>query len=188
MSNSLRGKFLIAGAKLRDSNFFKSVVLIVEHGPEGSMGLIINHPSENTVSYALQEHLQLPETQDLVYVGGPVEPTNLFVIHNSEALDPTEMPVVEGVFMGSSSEVFVEILQASLAEKQGLVYRVFAGCSGWGPGQLEEELERGDWFTVDADARFVFHKDPYQVWDELICRSYQTKRFFSIQCDHPEWN
>lgn len=152
------------------------------------MGLIINHPSTSTVAYALKGHLDLPETQDLVYEGGPVEPTNLFVVHNSAALDPTEMPVVDGVFMGSSSEVFVDILQASLDEAEGLVYRVFAGCSGWGPGQLEGEVARGDWLTAEADSSYVFSKNPYQVWDDLICKSFQTKRFLPIECDHPEWN
>ncbi|MDA7503461.1 YqgE/AlgH family protein [Planctomicrobium sp.] len=188
MSHSLRGKFLIAGTKLRDSTFFKSVILIVEHGPDGAMGLIVNQPSSNTVSYALQEHMSLPENQELVYVGGPVEPENLFVVHNSADLDPTEMPVVEDVFMGSSSEVFVDILQASIDEPDGLAYRVYMGCSGWGPDQLEGELERGDWLTVDAAAETVFHKDPYQIWNELIGKTYQTKRLFPIECDHPEWN
>lgn len=188
MKNSLRGKFLIAGSKLRDENFFKSVVLIVEHGPDGAMGLVINQPSSVTVAHALQEHLDLPENQDLVYVGGPVEPAALFVVHNSAALDPSEMPVVDQVYMGSSAEVFEDILQAGTNEKTGLTYRVFAGCSGWGPNQLEDELNRGDWLTVPADAAYVFHSDPYQVWDCLIAKSFQNKRLLPIECKHPEWN
>ena len=186
--NSLRGKFLIAGSKLKDTNFFKSVVLIVEHGPDGAMGLVINQPSPYTVSSALQGHVEFPETQQLVYVGGPVEPAALFVSHNSERLDPTEMPVVDGVFMGSSAEVFESILQASIEEHEGLVYRVYAGCSGWGPGQLEGELNRGDWHTMDADGTFVFRNDPYQIWDDLIAQSYSSHRLLPIDCDNPEWN
>ncbi len=179
---------MVAGPKMRDPNFFKSAVLIVEHGPDGAMGLIVNQPSPVTVSHALQGHLSLPENQELVYLGGPVEPNNLFVVHNSADLDPTEMPVVGGVFMGSSSDVFEDILQASLEEQDGLVFRVFAGCAGWGPDQLEGELSRGDWFTISADADFIFHEDPYQIWDHLIAKSYEAKRILPIDCDHPEWN
>jgi len=188
MSNSLRGQFLVAGPKMRDPTFFKSAVLIVEHGPDGAMGLIVNQPSDFTVANALKGHINLPENQDLVYCGGPVEPDNLFVVHNSEALDPTEMPVVSGVFMGSSSDVFEDILQASLEDQEELVYRVFAGCSGWGPEQLEGELSRGDWLTISADAELVFHDDPYQIWDNLITKSFEAKRILPIDCDHPEWN
>lgn len=188
MSQSLRGKFLIAGTRLRDSNFFKAVVLIVEHGPDGAMGVIVNYPSSTTVAYALQEHLTLPENQQLVFIGGPVEPENLFVIHNSATLDPTEMPVVEDVYMGSSSEVFVDILEASLEEPPNLQYRVYMGCAGWGPGQLEGELSRSDWTVVDADAKYVFHDNPYQIWDVLINESFQQHRLLPIDCDHPEWN
>lgn len=186
--NSLRGKFLIAGPRLRDANFFKSVVLIVEHGPDGAMGLVINQPSQYTVSCALQGHVDFPETQDLVYVGGPVEPAALFVIHNSFELDPTEMPVIDGVYMGSSAEVFERILEASLSHPQDLTYRVFAGCSGWGPEQLESELCRGDWYVHDASAESVFQDDPYQLWDDLIADCYSSNRLLSIDCEHPEWN
>jgi putative transcriptional regulator len=188
MNNSLRGQFLVAGPKMRDPNFFKSAVLIVEHGPDGTMGLIVNHPSSFTVAHALQGYMNLPENQDLVYCGGPVEPDHLFVVHNSATLDPTEMPVVSGVFMGSSTDIFEDILQASLEDQEGLVYRVFAGCAGWGPEQLEAELSRGDWLTISADADFIFHDDPYQIWDNLITKSYAAKRILPIDCDHPEWN
>lgn len=189
MQNSLRGHFLIAGSRLKDANFFKSVILIVEHGPDGAMGLVINHPSPVTVASALQEHVDLPESQDLVYIGGPVEPAALFVIHNSISIDPTEMPVVDGVFMGSSCEVFEEILQASShTEDEDLRYRVFAGYSGWGPGQLEGELERGDWLTLPAEAEFVFRAEPYEVWDDLLAKSFQAKRLLPLDCEHPEWN
>lgn len=188
MTESLRGKFLIAGPRLRDENFFKSVVLIVEHGEEGAMGLVINQPSTITVATALQEHLDLPETQDLVYVGGPVEPGALFVVHNSAALDPEESPVIPDVFMGSNAEVFERILTASLQSGHQLTYRVYGGCSGWGPGQLEGELERGDWLTTEATSKYVYTRDPYSVWDQLIAKTFQTNRVHPLKCDHPEWN
>ena len=189
MAESLRGQFLISGPRLRDPNFFKSVVLMVEHGPDGSMGLVVNHPSSDTVSHVLREHFDLPETEELVFVGGPVEPKALFVVHNSPTLDPTEMPVIPGVYMGSSADVFQEILEATTSDQEpGLKFRVFGGYTGWGPGQLEGELDRGDWLTTEADQDHVYTANPYRVWDQVIQKSYAERRLLPKYCEHPEWN
>jgi putative transcriptional regulator len=188
MSESLRGQFLVAGCRLRDPNFFKAVVLIVEHGPDGAMGLVVNRPSSVTVAHALTGHLELPQNSDLVYIGGPVEPAALFVIHDSATIDPTEDPVVPGVFMGSSAEVFENIVCPDSSDPSSLNYRVYCGCAGWGPGQLESELARGDWLICSASANVIFHEDPYSVWDDLLSRSFRAKRLLPVQCDHPEWN
>ncbi|HWL10366.1 MAG TPA: YqgE/AlgH family protein [Planctomicrobium sp.] len=188
MSDSLRGQFLVAGCGLRDPNFFKTVVLIVEHGPDGAMGLVVNRPSSVTVAHALTGHLDLPKTKDMVYCGGPVEPAALFVIHDCGNLDPDETPVVPGVYMGSSAEVFENIVCPNQDKPQCKKYRVYCGCAGWGSGQLEDEMERGDWLVLPAQAGFVFHADPYAVWDELISCSYRAKRLLPLECEHPEWN
>ena len=80
MPDSLRGQFLIAGKNLRDPNFYQSVVLIVEHGDGGAMGVVVNRPSGVTVTQALQKHFELPETGEMVYVGGPVERNALWIV------------------------------------------------------------------------------------------------------------
>jgi len=188
MSESLRGRILIAGCQLRDSNFFKTAVLIVEDGPDGAMGLVINRPSSVTIARALTGHLELPENEELVYMGGPVEPAALFVVHNSAELDPDEDAVIPGVYMGSSAEVFEDIVCRADVPSPSLKYRVYCGCAGWGPGQLEGELERGDWHILPADASFIFHADPYSVWDELLAKTFQSKRILPQCCEHPEWN
>ncbi|WP_437203850.1 YqgE/AlgH family protein [Planctomicrobium sp. SH664] len=173
---------------MRDPNFFKTVVLIVEHGPDGAMGLVVNRPSAVTVSRALTGHLELPQNQDPVYLGGPVEPAALFVIHDCEDLDPTEDFVVPGIYMGSSTEVFESIVSNGCSQQDRLNYRVYCGCAGWSGGQLEGELERGDWLTIPADPQYVFHSDPYAVWDDLLCRSLRANRILPQQSEHPEWN
>jgi putative transcriptional regulator len=188
MSQSLRGHFLVAGCRLRDPNFFKTAVLIVEHGPDGAMGLVINRPLSVTVAQALTGHLDMPKNSDLVYCGGPVEPAALFVVHNSPDLDPDESPVIPGLYMGSSPEVFESIVCDGCSQAQKLEYRVYCGCAGWGPGQLDGELARGDWLTLPADPRYVFHPDPYAVWDDLLARSFRSRRVVPVSCEHPEWN
>lgn len=188
MSESLRGQILIAGCQMRDANFFKTAVLVVEDGPEGAMGLVINRPSAITVTRALTGHLDLPRNEDLVYMGGPVEPAALFVVHNSPELDPEETAVVPGIYMGSSAEVFEDIVCQCDGPCQRVQYRVYSGCAGWGPGQLEDEMSRGDWFTLPAHPSYIFHPNPYLVWDELMSRTFRSKRLLPQCCDHPEWN
>lgn len=188
MCESLRGHFLIAGCRLRDPNFFKTAVLIVEHGPEGTMGLIINRPSSLTVAHALIGHLDLCQNKDLVYVGGPVEPEALFVVHDDPDIDPDEEAVMPGLYMGSNPSVFKSIVCTEPGDEPTVKYRVYSGCAGWGPGQLEDELARGDWMTLPAEANMVFHPNPYSVWDELLSRTFRNKRLLPQNCDHPEWN
>lgn len=188
MSESLRGQFLIAGCKLRDPNFLKTVVLIIEHGPEGAMGLVVNRPSSVSLAHALKGHFELPDNGISVYLGGPVEPAALFIVHNSAELDPVEAPIVPDLYMGSSADVFEEIVQTAVTGNGDLKYRVYCGCAGWGPGQLESELARGDWLLVPAAASYVFDDNPYEVWDELLAAARASKRLINVPCDNPEWN
>jgi len=179
MTQSLTGQFLVASRHLRDPNFYQSIVLIVEHNSSGAMGLIVNRPSTLTVAKALQGHFELPETETPVFTGGPVEKAALFILHNSAQYDGNESPIVPGLFVGNSVEVFEEIVQVVAAgEDDSLKYRIFAGCAGWAPRQLENEIERGDWYLQPATAELIFDEDPYSVWSRL-CQS-AAERGFSL--------
>ena len=189
MSQCLCGHYLISGRRLRDPNFYKTVVLIVEHGPEGAMGLVINRPSSVTVAHALSEHFQLPETDDVVFVGGPVEPSALFVLHNAPELDEAERPVVSGLYVGSSAGVFEKVIRSAAdGDDTGVQFRIFSGCAGWAPGQLEGELARGDWHVVPAAAESLFASCPYAMWDEQLHRFYERNRLLPHLVKDPEWN
>jgi len=188
MCESLRGRYLIAGKRLRDTNFYKTVVLMVEHGSEGAMGLVVNRPSSITVAHALSKHFQIPDTDDLVYVGGPVEPSALFILHNASEFDENETAVIPGLYVGSSAEVFETIIRASAEGNADLSFRIFSGCSGWAPGQLEGELERGDWYQQPATSDMLFLEDPYEVWDRLLLKVYESNRILPDAPNNPEWN
>ncbi len=151
------------------------------------MGLVVNRPSSVTVSNALAGHFELPETGDLVYVGGPVEPQALFVLHNAAELNADESPVVDSLYVGNSAEAFEQVVRSSMGDEH-LKYRVYSGCAGWAPGQLEGELGRGDWFTLPAGDEFVFHDDPYAVWDTLVGKVYEAHRLLPHSARNPEWN
>jgi hypothetical protein len=120
MSEFLKGQFLIAGYRLRDDNFFKSVVLIVEHNAQGAMGVIVNRPSDETVSETLAGHFDLPETGDVVYLGGPVEPAALFIVHDGGVDEPDEPEIVPGIYVASSAETFEKIVRGAAEEVKKL--------------------------------------------------------------------
>jgi putative transcriptional regulator len=187
MSESLRGHFLIASCRLRDPNFFKTVVLIVEHNEECAMGLVVNRPSSISVENALSGNFDLPTTGELVHCGGPVEGDTYFVLHNTSEFDDDEHPVCGGLYVGNSPAVFEEVVRR-VSSSAELKFRVYSGCAGWGPGQLEGELARGDWFTIPASEEIVFHEDPYVVWDFLMRHVYEANRLVPHSSKNPEWN
>jgi putative transcriptional regulator len=166
MAQSLRGRYLIAGRHLKDPNFFRTVVLLVEHNEAGSMGLVLNRPTAVEVSQALSGHFELPEAHDSVYSGGPVEPQALFLLHDAAEQAGGELPVLPGLFVGANADVFEKIVTTATAT--GVRYRVFSGCAGWGSGQLEGELARGDWHVAPAETKDIFDADPYAQWEDLI--------------------
>ena len=188
MPDSLRGQFLIAAKRLSDPNFHRSVVLIIEHNDEGAMGLVVNRPSSVTLAHALADHFEISRTDEFVYIGGPVQPSNLFVMHNRRELDPDEPPVVPGLYVGSNSEVFENVVQSVAEECPEIQFRIFCGCAGWGPGQLESEIDRGDWFQVPASAEMLFDEDPYAVWDLVRRQVHRSPMLLPDLPGHPEWN
>lgn len=188
MADTLRGQFLIAGRSLRDENFFQSVVLIVEHGSGGAMGVVINRPSGVTVAQALKNHFELPENGEMVYVGGPVERNALFILHNDDDLDGSETPVIEGLFVGSSPDTFERVVRRIANGDDELKFRVYFGCAGWAPDQLEGELARNDWLICPATAARVFDVDPYNVWSMTVADYNRANPLLPGFTGNPELN
>ena len=160
--SSLQGRFLIASPHLGDSNFYRSVVLMIHHDAEGAFGLVLNRPLAITVG----EHcLQLFDTDfELdapVFVGGPV-PGPPLALHNSRAHSDEE--VLPGVHISTREESLEPLLMNPPDQ-----FRMFDGYSGWGAGQLEQELELGGWLQTDASFSDVF-LDPEVVWQQLTRR------------------
>jgi len=187
MSGSLRGHFLIAAQRLRDPNFFRTAVLILEHNEHGAMGLIVNRPTPVPVSKALQNHVSLPDCEAKVFQGGPVEPAALFILHNDPLIDPDAKLIVPDVYIGSSAEAFARVVEAAAANHL-TQFRICSGCAGWGPGQLEGELSRNDWLTIKATAETVFTDDPHGLWDELFKQALAARRLLPDVEGNPELN
>ncbi len=191
MAESLRGKYLVAGKGLRDPNFYRSVILVVEHNEEGAMGLVINRPSEISVETALSTDLALAGTDAVVFSGGPVETSALMILHNSQVLGKTDEQIVSGVYLAGSQSSFDSLVRepAEPAVQQPTVrFRVYCGYAGWGAQQLEGEIERGDWHVVNSDSEMVLDNDPYGVWDICVRRLHRANRILPHDVRNPEWN
>jgi len=160
---SLRGHLLIAGPRLLDPNFWRTVVLVGEHTEEGALGVVLNRSSETTVDEALPELALLAEEMGTVHVGGPVQPSAVVVLADFVEADDAESLVVESVgFLPA------EIEPDTLGELRRA--RVYVGYAGWGPGQLDGELEDGSWIVEPARSDDVFTDDPEGLWSDVLRR------------------
>lgn len=161
--DSMRGQLLIAGPGLLDPNFFRTVLLVVEHADEGALGLVLNRPSETTVGEATSGELeQLLELDDPLFIGGPVQPSALIVLAEFE--DPGDAALIAFNDIG--------VLANGAAEEPAGMRRgrAFAGHAGWGPGQLDSELERGDWIVEQAVAEDAFTATALELWETVLTR------------------
>ena len=159
---SARGQLLIAGPTLLDPNFFRSVVLVVEHSEDGALGLVLNRPSETTVVEAVPQLDELVDPTGELFIGGPVQPSSVIVLAQFE--DPDDAALISFDNVG--------VLRAAIDEPVAGVRngRAFVGHAGWGPGQLDGELERGDWFLEPARLEDAFTADPQGLWSDVLTR------------------
>jgi putative transcriptional regulator len=163
------GTFLVASRDLGDPNFSETVILLLRYDEEqGAMGLIVNRRGDLPLSRVFEDVKQAKGRKDLAYLGGPVEEGNVLALLKSSAKLDDEQRVFPGVYLISSRE----LLEKTVADKaEPTVFHVYLGYAGWGPGQLEHELELGAWHIMAPDAASVFDADPDAVWPRLIRRT-----------------
>jgi putative transcriptional regulator len=155
---------LIAGPALVDPNFWRTVVLVIDHSEEGALGLVLNRPSETSVGEAVPQLEELIDPDERVYIGGPVQPASVIVLAEFE--DPTDSALLAfddiGVLgTGSSPEERVAGVRTG---------RAFVGHAGWGPGQLDAEIERDDWILERARRGDAFAQAPRELWRSVLER------------------
>ena len=161
---SLRGQLLVAGPALVDPNFRRTVVLIGEHGDEGAMGVVLNRASETLVEDAVPPMAPLTAPDELVFLGGPVQPEAVVVLADFADVEQAEVAVVDSIgFLPGEIED-----TSALGELRGV--RIFAGYAGWAPGQLEEELAERSWVVLPARSSDVFTNAPDGLWTEVLRR------------------
>lgn len=166
-SSVAKGVLLVASPMLNDTNFHQTVVLVVEHGPEGTLGLVLNRATNVLLSEALPEVTVLKGTSYRLFAGGPVAPTRLLLLFRVKEPPEDARPIFDGVYVGGTPAVLERIItQAKPTE----TFRAFAGSAGWAPGQLAFEMLQGAWATLPPGSFDIFGKDPATLWQDCLDR------------------
>jgi putative transcriptional regulator len=164
MEESLSGQLLLAAPTLLDPNFRRTVVLVGAHDGDGAMGVVLNRPSELLVGEAVPQLQRAVAERSPVYFGGPVQTQSIVVL--AEFTDPAPAGLlVLGRIGFPSPETGIEELTRATERR-----RVFAGYAGWSPGQLDAELEQGDWIAHPAQPQDVFTEQPEALWSAVLAR------------------
>jgi putative transcriptional regulator len=161
--DSLRGHLLIAGASLWDPNFRRTVVLVGHHDEEGAVGVVLNRPTETTVAEAAPPLVDLVGGDEPVFVGGPVQPQSAVVVADFEHPEAARL-IAFGTVGFLPDESDPEVIGPIRAA------RLFAGYTGWGPGQLEDEIGEDSWIVEPAAPADVFTEDPDHLWEDVLRR------------------
>ena len=179
--DSLRGHLLIAGPALVDPNFWRTVVLVGEHSEEGALGVVLNRTSETPVDEAVPELAALVGDMGDVHVGGPVQPSAIVVLADFAEPADADALVVESVgFLPA------EVDPDSLGPLRRA--RVYVGYAGWGPGQLDDELDEGSWIVEPALADDVFTAEPDALWSAVLRRKGGPFRVLAAMPPDPSRN
>jgi putative transcriptional regulator len=164
VSQLAKGKFLVASRSLQDPNFAETVILLVDYDRDGALGVVVNRPTDVALIEALPEVRELRRRKDVIYLGGPVARDRMLLLVRTREQPPQSRRVFDRVFASGS----LDALRKSMARGDSI--RAYAGYTGWGPGQLDLEVGRGDWLIGPADSNAVFAERPTTVWDTLIER------------------
>jgi putative transcriptional regulator len=166
-SSVAKGVLLVASPSLEDPNFRQAVVLVVEHGSEGTVGLILNRSTNVLLSKALPDITVLKGTSYRLFAGGPVEPHRLLLLFRLKEPLADVRSVFDGVYLGRTPRVLESIITRA---KPTETFRAFAGFSAWAPRQLEAEMLLGAWGILPPDSISMFDKDPATLWSDCISR------------------
>jgi putative transcriptional regulator len=158
-TNSLIDHFLVAMPNLRDSFFANSIVYILQHNEAGAFGLVVNHPLKMQMKDIFEQlgfsDSRPDSAQQIVLAGGPVEKEKGFVLHDASADYPSSLAIRPGLTLTTSKDILDAISRNSGPSR----YLIALGCSGWSPGQLEQEMQDNAWFTCRATDDILFSTD-----------------------------
>jgi putative transcriptional regulator len=159
-----KGEFLVAMPILVDQNFRQTVVLLCDHNAEGSVGLVLNRPTDVEVSALLNDFPALSAT-GRVYAGGPVGRNAMLILGRSNTVHEGH-GILKDVFLAKDVQVFKD--SGSMNTDREI--RCYLGYAGWAPGQLEAEMKSGAWCLMTGDSRMIFDADPTLLWQDMMRR------------------
>ena len=166
---SLAPALLLSMPQMADPNFARTVVLLCKHNDDGAFGLVVNRPLVTTGRVIVNSDPPVETERELeVWVGGPVEPQSSWMLVGDYEMQTGRdgMPICEGLYLSTSPDRLSRLLEPNPPPRT----RLIIGYSGWGPGQLEFELQQSAWLLSDVSADLIFSTPPDRMWDTAIRR------------------
>ncbi len=176
-----KGRLLVAMPMLQDSNFWQTVVLLCNYGPDGALGVVLNRPTEIAVSALIHDFPNLAEGNK-IYEGGPVAKNGMLVLCRGGANE--ENNIVGDISLAKD----LESLKTIDAAKDSSEIRCYLGYAGWTSGQLEEEIKTGAWQTICADSELIFDADATVLWPRMMRRLGPEWAFYATMPINPSMN
>ena len=158
-----KGMVLLAGPFMDDPYFKRAVVLMCEHHKHGSLGLVLNKPTDISINTVMSD---FPSFDANIYYGGPVGMDRLHFIHNLGDLINDSIRISDGVYWGGDFKELMFLVNNEMVTPQSV--RFFVGHSGWSAGQLSEEMEEGAWITAEMHANYAFKTDSNFLWKQVM--------------------
>jgi putative transcriptional regulator len=190
MEDNLAGRLLVATPLLGDPSFRRSVVLVVEDEPEeGTLGVVLNRPTETPVGQVLESWTGLVTGPSVVFRGGPVSPNSalgLAIVPGED--EPVGWRPLDGMTLRSRIGLVDLDAPPQLLEGGIASLRVFAGYAGWGPGQVQAEIEEGAWYVLLAEPSDAFAAEPERLWQMVLRRAGGTLALVATYPDDPALN
>ncbi len=158
----MTGKLLIAEPFMGDPNFERSVVLLCEYNEKGSFGLVLNQKTNLTLADVMDDvYMDFP-----IYLGGPVEQNTLHFIHRLGNQVEGAIEIGNGIYWSGDFDNVKTLINIGVIKEQDI--RLFVGYSGWGAGQLDNEMKRNSWITSETNANFIFDTPSDQFWRAIL--------------------
>lgn len=159
-----RGVFLAASPGAKDKRFAETVVLMIEYGFQGAVGIVINRPTGIPLADALPDIDDIKKLSGGLYYGGPVDKAHVMLLIRSDHDVPGAQKIINNVYVSADVNVLKRAASEATAEDR---LRIYAGYAGWAPQQLEREVFSGGWHVIDANADAIFSNEPGKVWSEI---------------------
>ena len=180
------GRLLVASAVLLDPNFASTVVLLLDHDADGSLGVVLNRPTPVAVRSVLPDWGESVDQPQVLFEGGPVSKDSALAVASVDEAQGSE-PVGFRRLFGGTGIVDLDTPREVLAPAMQRM-RVFAGYAGWGAGQLHLEIEEGSWYVVDSRAEDIFGADPARLWHRVLRRQPGELAWLSTRPEDPTLN
>jgi len=162
--NLKKGRFLIATEHLAASSFRQTIIFLTHYSNQGAIGLAINRSANITMSDVFPSIKEFQDIKDQLYLGGPVRTNGIFMLIKTKRPKNSMKRVTGDIYFSGD---FSDIIDDSSIAEEGEAIKVYAGYAGWAPGQLQNEIDRGDWLVIDTDPEIIFNNHFDGLWKKL---------------------